>query len=98
MKQEASRKDILIPIIPIHMNKIIERKKNHEFRKFMIPQTVQRMWLYVTAPDRTLRYIATISHGKKPGEVEQEDGIGNADFNAGLKASIAAERLEAFWR
>ena len=37
-----------------------------------------------------MRYIATISNGKSRGEVELEDGIGNADFNAGLKKSIAA--------
>ena len=52
----------------------------------------------MTAPDRTLRYIATISHGKKPGEVEQEDGIGNADFNTGLKASIAAYEIKELYQ
>ena len=41
----------------------------------------------MSSPDQTLRYIATISHGKSPGEIEVEDGMGNADFNAGLKGA-----------
>jgi predicted transcriptional regulator len=50
--------------------------------------------LYVSSPDQTLRYIATISHGKSPGEIEVEDGMGNADFNAGLKRDVAAYAYE----
>ena len=52
----------------------------------------------MTVPDRTLRYIATISNGKKKGEVEQENGIGNADFNAGLKESIAAYEIKELYQ
>ncbi|KAF8693831.1 hypothetical protein AX14_002267 [Amanita brunnescens Koide BX004] len=94
----SSKEDILISIKPIHMNNIVERKKDHEFRKYMISKTVQHMWLYVTVPDRTLRYIATISNGKKKGEVDQENGIGNADFNAGLKESIAAYEIKELYQ
>lgn len=50
--------------------------------------------LYVSSPDKTLRYIATIGHGKVPGEIEKEDGVGNADFNAGLKKAVAAYAYE----
>ena len=39
-----SKEDILISIKPIHMNNIVERTKNHEFRKYFINKTVQRMW------------------------------------------------------
>ncbi|KAH8832507.1 hypothetical protein DL96DRAFT_1417353, partial [Flagelloscypha sp. PMI_526] len=88
---------ILISIKPIHMNRISARTKNHEFRKYLIPNAVKRMWLYVSSPDQTLRYIATISHGKKPGEVEDEDGIGNADFNAGLKESGFAYEVKELY-
>ncbi|KDR70139.1 hypothetical protein GALMADRAFT_254978 [Galerina marginata CBS 339.88] len=83
----TSKADILISIKPVHMNNIVERKKNHEFRKYLISNTVERMWFYVSSPDSTLRYIATIGHGKSPGEIEDEEGLGNADFNAGLKVS-----------
>ena len=40
----------------------------------------------------------TISHRKKPDEVEQEDGIGNSNFNAGLKASIAAYEIKELYQ
>lgn len=43
----------------------------------------------MSSPDQTLRYIATISRGKTPGEIEVEDGMGNADFNAGLQGVAA---------
>ncbi|KAF8887858.1 hypothetical protein CPB84DRAFT_1684550 [Gymnopilus junonius] len=89
-----SKTDILISIKPVYMNYIIQRTKNHEFRKYLISKTVERMWLYVSSPDQTLRYIATISHGKSPGEIEVEDGMGNADFNAGLKKGLAAYAYE----
>jgi hypothetical protein len=35
-----------------------------------------------------------ISDGKSPGEIEVEDGMGNADFNAGLKKDVAAYAYE----
>jgi hypothetical protein len=47
--------------------------------------------------DQALRYIATISHGKLPGEIELEDGMGNADFNAGLKQAIAAYEIKELY-
>ena len=43
-KLPSSKEDILISIKPIHMNNIVERKKNHEFRKYNINKTVRRMW------------------------------------------------------
>jgi predicted transcriptional regulator len=50
--------------------------------------------LYVSSPTQTLQYVAIISHGKKPSEIAVEDGIGNADFNAGLKKDVAAYAYE----
>ena len=40
----ASKADILISIKPVHMKHIVEQTKNHEFRKYLISNTVQRMW------------------------------------------------------
>lgn len=79
------------------MNNIVNRTKNHEFRKYLISNTVKRMWLYVSSPDQTLRYIAIISHGKSPGDIETEDGIGNADFNAGLKQATHAYEIKELY-
>jgi len=76
------------------MEYIVARTKNHEFRKYLIASTVQRMWLYVSSPDQTLRYVAVISNGKAPGEIEVEDGMGNAMFNVGEKKDVAAYAYE----
>ncbi|KAF8204433.1 hypothetical protein K438DRAFT_1932445 [Mycena galopus ATCC 62051] len=81
---DRDREDILISIKTPHMNNIAARSKNHEFRKYLVSRTVQRMWLYVSSPDQTLRYIAIVSQGKVPGEIgEGDSGLGNADFNNG---------------
>jgi predicted transcriptional regulator len=42
------KEDILISIKPMYMGYIIDRTKNHEFRKYLIPNHVRRMW-YVFA-------------------------------------------------
>ncbi|KAJ6590635.1 hypothetical protein DFH09DRAFT_1423511 [Mycena vulgaris] len=90
--------DILISIKTPHITNIVSRIKNHEFRKYLIPGIVQRMWFYVSCPDQTLRYIAVISNGKKAGEIKEENGIGNADFNKGLKAAPFAYEILHLYR
>jgi hypothetical protein len=46
------------------------------------------MWFYTSAPAQSLKYVAEISRGKRPGEVDVEDqGLGNVEFNAGRKES-----------
>jgi hypothetical protein len=70
------------------MHNIATRRKTHEFRKYLIPGTVQRMWFYTSAPVQRLQYIAEISKGKRPGGIKPDDlGIGNEEFNAGEKES-----------
>jgi hypothetical protein len=111
------------------MKLTLDRTKNHEFRKYMMSNKVQRVWwvrffapidhhltcgnkgstslrlvcavvsgsqqrtdllMQLKPPvDQTLRYIAVISHAKAPGEIEREDGVGNAEFNAGLMQEVA---------
>ncbi|KAF9876205.1 hypothetical protein CkaCkLH20_06148 [Colletotrichum karsti] len=80
MAPQTDRSDIFISIHPDHMQNIVDGTKNHEFRAYKIPNTVSRMWLYITKPVAQLQYMACISEAKVPGEVEG-DGIGNAEFN-----------------
>ena len=47
----------------------------------------------MTSPDQTLCYIAEVSKGKARGEVKTEKGIGNAEFNNGLKLSKYAYEI-----
>ncbi|KAJ7157135.1 hypothetical protein C8R46DRAFT_1293573 [Mycena filopes] len=104
LEDKNDKRDILISIKTPHMNNIVSRVKDHEFRKYLISRTVERMWyascyralsaptmhlrLYVSSPDQTLRYIAIISQGKAPGDIENEQGLGNADFNGGRESGI----------
>jgi hypothetical protein len=85
---KGARADILISIMPIHMANIASRLKTHEFRRYLIPASVKRMWFYTTTPAQCVQYVAVVSNGKTPGEISTEDtGLGNDDFNAGRKES-----------
>ncbi|THV03939.1 hypothetical protein K435DRAFT_229296 [Dendrothele bispora CBS 962.96] len=80
-----SKSDILIAIKPIFVDWIVSRQKTHEFRKYLLSSNVERMWIYTSSPSQTLQYIAIISQGKKPGEIDSSDsGIGNDEFNQGV--------------
>ncbi|CRK11823.1 hypothetical protein BN1723_009517, partial [Verticillium longisporum] len=93
MGPQTDRSDIFISIHPEHVDEIIKGTKNHEFRGYRIPNVVTRMWIYVTAPISMLRYMAVISNYKQPGEIE-ENGLGNAEFNAGKKQNSFAYELQ----
>ncbi|KAF6842974.1 hypothetical protein CMUS01_02552 [Colletotrichum musicola] len=92
MALQTDRSDIFISIHPEHAERIVAGTKNHEFRAYRIPNTVSRMWLYVTRPASELRYMACIGEAREPGEID-EDGLGNAEFNRGQKKSRFAYRL-----
>lgn len=82
-----SRTDIIMSIKPEHMNNIVSQVKNHEYRNYLLPSTVRCIWLYTSAPAQEIRYIATVGPGKRPGEVEEDGGLGNGDFNTGRMAA-----------
>ena len=82
MAPRTKDSDVFISIRPENVSKIVDRTKNHEFRRQKILGTVRRIWIYETSPTRLLQYMAVISAAKRPGELEIEDGIGNAEFNA----------------
>ncbi|KAF5022709.1 hypothetical protein F66182_5257 [Fusarium sp. NRRL 66182] len=85
--------DVLLSIKPHHLANIISREKNHEYRKYRLKDGVLRLWLYETGSGggcSSITHIATIppTTRHEPGSVPDEPaGIGNADFNAGLKES-----------
>jgi len=93
---EAQR-DVLMSIKPEHINNIATAKKNHEYRKYKLPASVERIWFYTTAPTSAIQYIAFISGAKEPGEVPEDGGIGNADFNAGKKVSKFGYEILGLW-
>ncbi|KAL3964020.1 hypothetical protein ACCO45_001024 [Purpureocillium lilacinum] len=89
--------DVLLAIQPAHLNNILTRQKNHEYRKYRLRDGVERLWLYETRGTTqesegaaAITHIATIPFDVRhtPGTVPEEPfGIGNAEFNAGKKQS-----------
>ncbi|KAI1116413.1 hypothetical protein F5Y14DRAFT_406575 [Nemania sp. NC0429] len=84
---QTTHSDIMVSLHPEHIGRIVDRTKNHEFRAWKIPQQVSRVWIYITRPESQLRYMCLFGEPKTPGEIEDENGIGNVDFNQGKKAA-----------
>lgn len=78
-----SRSDILISIYPKHVTNIANRTKTHEFRNYLIPHSVERFWIYTTAPVSAVTHVATVSHGKRPGELGGATGLKCSEFERG---------------
>ncbi|KAI1424051.1 hypothetical protein F5Y12DRAFT_494970 [Xylaria sp. FL1777] len=94
---QTPHSDIMVSLHPEHIARIVDRTKNHEFRVWKIPQQVSRVWVYITKPESQLRYMCLFSEPKTPGEIEDENGIGNAEFNQGKKtAKFAYEILQVY--
>lgn len=85
-------------IKPNHMGDIASGAKNHEYRLYLLSQMVRRIWFYTTVPVKQITYVARISPGKIPGEVPEDGGIGNEDFNAGRKKSKYGYEIIKLWR
>ncbi|PGG95012.1 hypothetical protein AJ79_10319 [Helicocarpus griseus UAMH5409] len=86
--------DVILSIKPLHLGNIVSRQKNHEYRKYRLRDGVTRLWFYETgdggAGRASITHIAVIpaSIRHTPGFVPAEPfGIGNAEFNDGLKES-----------
>ncbi len=87
--------DAIIPILPGHLLNIVSRRKNYEYRKYRIPNGVQRLWFYETIDEEgngksAVTHVASIPPliRHEPGQVpEVPFGIGNREFNLGQKVS-----------
>jgi hypothetical protein len=96
--QHGKRTDIFMSIKPEHMNNIAARIKNHEYRRYLLPSSVRRIWFYTSAPVSSIHYVARISAGKVPGQVPEDGGLGNEDFNAGKKLSKYGYEILELWK
>jgi hypothetical protein len=96
-KLKTSHSDIFMSIKPEHIANIASRLKNHEYRRYLLPPSVRRIWFYTCAPISSIHYVARISSGKVPGQVPEDGGIGNEDFNAGKVWKYGYEILE-LWK
>ena len=49
--------DVLLTIKPEFTKLIAERRKNHEYRKYRLKDSVVRLWLYETAPTSAITCV-----------------------------------------
>lgn len=49
--------DAILTIKPEFAKLIAKREKNYEYRKYELRETVQRIWLYETAPTSAITYV-----------------------------------------
>jgi predicted transcriptional regulator len=94
MAERTVRTDIIIAIHPKHVSNIVSRVKDHEYRKYLIPSSVLRIWIYETSPASAIKYVAQISPGKRPGEITNSLGLRNAEFNEGKLEHIVKYAYE----
>lgn len=97
MAPQTDRSDVIMSIHPEQVQQITDGAKTHEFRDYRLPQTVGRMWIYITRPVQQLKYMAIISGYKLPGEIAAADpGVGNKDFNEGKGGKYAYELKQVY--
>lgn len=97
MEPQTDRSDVIISADFEEVKHITEGTRTHIFRNFRIPRQVVRIWIYTTAPVCQLKYMATISDWKMPGDIHPQDqGSGNANFNANKGTKYAYELLQVY--
>ena len=90
--------DVVISIKPKFVDLIKDGHKNYEFRKYIPKKGVERLWIYTSSPICTLEYVAVIDNIVTYPKHIIEEGIGNDDFNNGLKQSKHAYHIKHLYR
>ncbi|TVY13529.1 hypothetical protein LARI1_G008157 [Lachnellula arida] len=76
--------DVILAIQEPYMQQMIDGEKTYEFRKYRLPQTVERVWFYSTAPHSQIQYVCQIEPAVTRNEDDTklpEDGLGSKEFN-----------------
>ena len=76
--------DAILPMQDPYMTQITNGTKTHEFRKYRLRPTVQRIWFYRTAPHSSITHVCETQSARtrNPGDPPlEETGLGNAEFN-----------------
>lgn len=80
---------VFMSIKEIHINRIISKIKNHEFRSKIPKKDFDYIIVYVPTPVKELKYVLKV---KKPIESPNKiliEGYGNKDFNENKKSKYA---------
>lgn len=90
--------DVVMSIKPNFVRLIQEKKKNYEFRKYIPKLGIDRLWIYTTSPVCILEYVADIDNIVAYPEKVMGNGVGNEEFNNGLKKSKYAYHINHLYR
>lgn len=82
MAPRTSQSDIFMSIDSQRVIEILNRTRDHETRRYKLPPSICRAWLYERPPISAVRYMAEIGSAKHPGDIIDETGVGNQAFNA----------------
>jgi len=96
MGPRTAESDVFVSMHPAHVTNIINGAKNHEFRNWAFALPVQRIWIYEMKPVSMLKYMAEIGPAKRPGELTDDTGLGNVDFNKRASTWRAYEILQVY--
>lgn len=86
-----NNKAVYMSINPNATQKIVNQIKNHEFRNYIPKQPFNMIFVYVTAPISSLKYIIKINQFIKHPSLIKYEGDGNDEFNSGHKSKYAYE-------
>jgi len=81
---DASRTDFILAMDQPYMQQIASGLKTYEFRRYLIPREVKRVWFYVTSPEKRISHICEIDEARtrNPGDEPLPlDGLGNREYN-----------------
>lgn len=87
------KKGIFLSIKPEFTKKIETGEKNYEYRKYIPKENFDTLYVYETLPTCSLKYVLTIDKIIEYPNKIKETGIGNEDFNKGLKKSRFAYHI-----
>src|ERR1700677_2944070 len=77
--------DVVLYIKPEFILVILNKTKNHEFHKYRLDDLVKRLWLFKNGIGITT--VLSVGTALEVGKVKEDGGLGNKEFNEGLKES-----------
>lgn len=83
------RNIVFMSIKEEHINRIISRVKNHEFRTKIPKNEIEYIIVYVPTPIKELKYILKVKKVVSTPNKIDEKGIGNKQFNVETKEKYA---------
>jgi len=89
--------DIILSIKPKYVHLIVEKLKNHEFRKKIPKEEFSEMIIYSSSPSKEIRYIAETKRILEYPEQIDTEGFGNNEFNLGKKEGKYAIPIVHLW-